>query len=123
MAVVAAQWGVLSRRSGQDDIVIGCPVANRNRAEVQSLIGCFVNELPLRMDTSGGPSYRDLLRQAREVCLGAYANQDVPFEKIVEAVNPERDAMSHAPLVRHQLGRSEERRVGEECRSRWSPYH
>ncbi len=104
MALVAAQSVVLSRRSGQDDIVIGCPVANRNRAEVQSLIGCFVNELPLRMDTSGGPSYRDLLRQAREVCLGAYANQDVPFEKIVEAVNPERDAMSHAPLVRHQLG-------------------
>jgi non-ribosomal peptide synthetase component F/SAM-dependent methyltransferase len=104
MLLVAAQSIVLSRWSGQDAAIVGCPVANRNRAEVESLIGCFVNELPLRVDLSGRPTFREVLRRAREACLGAYENQDVPFEKIVEAVNPERDAISHAPLVRHQLG-------------------
>lgn len=104
MALVAAYAVVLARWSGQDDIVIGCPVAGRTRGEVEPLIGCFLNELPIRLNVSGEPTYRDLLRQAREVCLGAYDRQDVPFEKVVEEVNPERDAMSHAPLVRHQLG-------------------
>jgi len=104
MVLVAAQSVVLSRWSGQDAAIIGCPVANRNRAEVESLIGCFVNELPLHVDLTGRPTFRETLRRARETCLGAYDNQDVPFEKIVEAVNPERDAISHAPLVRHQLG-------------------
>ncbi|WP_344456188.1 condensation domain-containing protein, partial [Actinocorallia aurantiaca] len=104
MALVAAYSVVLARWSGQEDIIIGCPIAGRTRDEVAPLIGCFLNELPLRLDLRGDPTYRDLLRQARDVCLDAYDHQDVPFEKIVEEVNPERDAMSHAPLVRHQLG-------------------
>ena len=104
MALVAAQSVVLSRWSGQDDVVVGCPVANRGRAEVQDLVGCFINEVPLRVDTSGNPTFRQLLRQVREVALGAYDNQEAPFERVVEAVNPERDAIAHAPLVRHQLG-------------------
>ncbi|MEW2399418.1 condensation domain-containing protein [Streptomyces sp. NPDC046862] len=104
MALVAAYSVVLARWSGQDDIIIGCPIAGRTRGEIAPLIGCFLNELPLRMDLSGEPTYRELLRQARDVCLGAYDHQDVPFEKMVEEVNPERDSMSHAPLVRHQLG-------------------
>jgi non-ribosomal peptide synthetase component F len=106
---------VLSRWSGQRDVVVGCPVAGRTRAEVAPLIGCFINELPLRLDLSGEPTYRDLLRQAREVCLGAYANQDVPFEKVVEEVNPERDAMSHAPLVRHHWACTTSRSGGWSC--------
>ncbi|MGH3167929.1 MAG: condensation domain-containing protein, partial [Trebonia sp.] len=104
MALLAAYSIVLARWSGQDDIVIGCPIAGRTTSEVEPLIGCFLNELPIRLNLSGEPTYRDLLRQARKVSLEAYAHQYVPFEKIVEEVNPERDAMSHAPLVRHQLG-------------------
>ncbi|MEO5873615.1 MAG: condensation domain-containing protein, partial [Streptosporangiaceae bacterium] len=104
MALVAAYSVVLARWSGQDDIIIGCPIAGRTRGEIAPLIGCFLNELPLRLNLKGDPTYRELLGQARDVCLGAYDHQDVPFEKIVEEVNPERDAMSHAPLVRHQLG-------------------
>lgn len=104
MVLVAAYALVLGRWSDQDAAIVGCPVANRNRAEIEALIGCFVNELPLRVELSGRPSFRQLVRRAREACLGAYAAQDVPFERIVEAVNPERDAVSHSPLVRHQLG-------------------
>ncbi|OWA19266.1 hypothetical protein B9W68_01895 [Streptomyces sp. CS227] len=104
MALIAAQSVVLSRWSGQDDIVIGGAVAGRRHAELENLAGCFVNELVMRMDTSGSPSYRELLRQAKEVCLGAYDHQDVPFERIVEVVAPERDALARVPLVRHQLG-------------------
>ena len=104
MVLVAAQSIVLSRWSGQDDVIVGCPVANRKRAELEHLIGCFINEVPLRVDTSGNPTFRELLRQVRETALGAYDNQEAPFERMVEAVNPERDAIAHAPLVRHQLG-------------------
>ncbi|MEU3554844.1 non-ribosomal peptide synthetase [Streptomyces fragilis] len=104
MALIAAQSVVLSRWSGQDDIVIGGAVAGRRHAELEDLAGCFVNELVMRMDTSGSPTYRALLRQAKEVCLGAYDHQDVPFERIVEVVAPERDALARVPLVRHQLG-------------------
>ncbi|MFI1445272.1 condensation domain-containing protein [Streptomyces fructofermentans] len=104
MALLAAQSVVLSRWSGQDDIVIGSAVAGRRRAELEHLAGCFVNELALRMDTTGSQTYRDLLRQAREVCLGAYEHQDVPFERIVEVITPERDNRARVPLVRHQMG-------------------
>lgn len=104
MALIAAQSVVLSRWSGQDDIVIGCAVAGRRHAELEGLVGCFVNEVAMRMDTSGAPTYRDLVRQARDVCLGAYDHQDVPFERIIEAVVPERDPLARVPLVRHQLG-------------------
>ncbi|MDT0482747.1 condensation domain-containing protein [Streptomyces doebereineriae] len=104
MALIAAQSVVLSRWSGQHDIVIGCAVAGRRHAELEHLAGCFVNEVAMRMNTSGAPTYRDLVRQARDVCLGAYDHQDVPFERIVEVVGPERDTLARVPLVRHQLG-------------------
>ncbi|AEW99320.1 condensation domain-containing protein [Streptantibioticus cattleyicolor] len=104
MVLLAAYALVLARRSGQDDLVIGAPVANRGRSETEGIVGCFVNTLPLRMDVSGDPAFREVLRQAREVCLGGYAHQEVPFEKIVEEVNPERDASGRTPLIRHMLG-------------------
>ncbi|MCF1596902.1 non-ribosomal peptide synthetase [Streptomyces muensis] len=104
MALLAAQSLVLSRWSGQDDIIIGSAVAGRRRAELENLAGCFVNELVLRMRTTGSPTYRELLRQAREVCLKAYDHQDVPFERIIEVITPERDTRAKVPLVRHQMG-------------------
>jgi non-ribosomal peptide synthetase component F/SAM-dependent methyltransferase/acyl carrier protein len=104
MVLLAATAVVFSRWSGQQDVVVGTPIANRNRLDLEDLIGCFVNTLPLRLDTSGNPSFRSLLRQAREVCLGAYAHQDTPFERIVESVNPVRGIGGETPLVRHMLG-------------------
>ncbi|MFI3156897.1 MAG: amino acid adenylation domain-containing protein, partial [Methylococcaceae bacterium] len=97
MTLAAAFQLLLHRYSGQDDIVIGTPVAGRSRLELEGLIGFFVNTLVLRADLSGNPSFRELLAQVREVTLGAYAHQDMPFEKLVEALNPQRDR-SRNPL-------------------------
>jgi len=97
MTLLAAFQVLLHRYSGQDDIAIGTPTAGRNRLELEGLIGFFVNTLVLRSDLSGNPSFRELLAQVREVALGAYANQDMPFEKLVEALNPQRD-LSRNPL-------------------------
>lgn len=97
MVLLAALSVLLSRYSGQHDIAIGTPVANRIRTELETLIGLFVNTLVLRLDTSSSDSFRSLVRQAREVCLGAYAHQDVPFEKLVDELQPER-SLSHTPL-------------------------
>jgi non-ribosomal peptide synthetase component F/SAM-dependent methyltransferase len=104
MVLVAAFAVVASRWSGQEDVVVGAPVANRNRPEIENLIGCFVNTLPLRLTVPAGVTFRQLLASVRQVCLDGYANQDVPFDKIVEAVNPERAASAATPLVRHMLG-------------------
>src|SRR5439155_3593258 len=87
-----------SRYSGQEDVVIASPVANRNRVELESVIGFLVNTLALRVDLEGEPSFGELVRRVREVALGAFANQDLPFEKLVEELNPERH-LSHAPLA------------------------
>src|SRR5205085_8571453 len=89
MTLLAAFQTLLYRYTGQDDISVGTPVANRNRAETEDLIGFFVNTLVLRTDLSGRPSFRDLLRRVKEVALGAYAHQDVPFERLVEELRPE----------------------------------
>ena len=97
MLLLAAFQTLLHRYSGQDDIVVGSPVANRNRSEVEGLIGYFVNMLALRTDLSGDPSFRDLLRRVREVALAAYEHQDLPFEMVVEALQPPRDP-SRTPL-------------------------
>jgi amino acid adenylation domain-containing protein/non-ribosomal peptide synthase protein (TIGR01720 family) len=97
MLLLAAFQTLLHRYTHSDDVSVGTPIANRNRAEIEGLIGFFVNTLVLRTDLSGEPSFREVLRRVREVSLGAYAHQDVPFEMIVEALQPKRD-LSHSPL-------------------------
>jgi amino acid adenylation domain-containing protein len=102
MTLLAAFQVWLHRYTSQDDIVVGTPIANRNRAEIERVIGFFVNTLALRSDLSGNPSFRELLSRVREVALGAYAHQDLPFEKLVEELQPERD-LSHTPLFQVML--------------------
>ncbi len=97
MLLLAAFQVLLLRYSGQKDIVVGTPIANRTRAELEDLIGCFINMLVLRTDLSGNPSFCELLSRVREVALHAYAHQDLPFEQLVEAIQPER-SLSHSPL-------------------------
>jgi amino acid adenylation domain-containing protein len=97
MTLLAAFQVLLCRYSGQEDIVVGSPIANRNRTETEGLIGFFVNTLVLRADVSGKPSLRELLQRVRDVCLGAYTHQDLPFEKLVEELRPDRD-LSRNPL-------------------------
>ncbi|MFP2933517.1 amino acid adenylation domain-containing protein, partial [Pyxidicoccus sp. 3LG] len=97
MVLLTAFQVVLARYSGQDDICVGSPIANRTRAETEGLIGFFVNTLVLRARLEGNPRFRELLAQVRDVTLGAYAHQEVPFEKLVEELQPERD-MSRSPL-------------------------
>ena len=97
MTLLAAFQILLQRYTNQDDIVVGTDVANRNRAEIESLIGFFVNLLVLRTDLSGNPSFWELLKRVREITLGAYAHQDLPFDKLVEVLRPDRQS-SHTPL-------------------------
>ncbi|AFY82811.1 non-ribosomal peptide synthetase [Oscillatoria acuminata] len=97
MTLLAAFQTLLYRYSGQSDIRVGTPIANRNRGEIEGLIGCFVNTLVLRTDLSGTPSFRELMGRVREVALGAYAHQDLPFEQLVEALQPSR-TLSHSPI-------------------------
>jgi amino acid adenylation domain-containing protein/FkbM family methyltransferase len=97
MTLLAAWQTLLYCYSGQEEIVVGTPIANRNRPETEDLIGFFVNTLVLRGDLSGNPSFRELLQRVREQCLEGYAHQDLPFEKLVEELRPER-SLSHSPL-------------------------
>jgi amino acid adenylation domain-containing protein len=97
MTLLAAYQTLLYRYTRQEDIVVGSPIANRNRAEIEDLIGFFVNTLVMRTDLSGNPTFRQLLHQVREVALGAYSNQDLPFDKLVEALQPERE-LGRIPL-------------------------
>ncbi len=104
MVLTAAFAVVASRWSGQSDFVVGTPIANRNEPAIEPMLGCFVNTLPLRLAPNQAAGFGELLAAVRTTCLNGYANQDVPFERIVEAVSPERDARSRTPLVRQMIG-------------------
>jgi hypothetical protein len=97
MGALAVFVTLLYRRSGADDIVIGSPIANRNRVELQPIVGFFSNTIVLRTRLGGNPSFSEVLGRVRETALGAYAHQDMPFEKIVETVAPRRDP-SYNPI-------------------------
>ncbi len=97
MTLLAALGVLFARTSGQRDFAVGTPIAHRLRTELEPLVGCFLSTLALRMDLSGSPTVREWLRRVREQTLAAYANQDVPFERLVEVLQPARD-QSRPPL-------------------------
>jgi acyl carrier protein len=103
MTLLAGFEVLLWRLSGQEDICVGTAIANRTRRETEGLIGFFVNTLVLRVGVNGELSSRELLGRVREVCLGAYGHQEVPFEKLVEELRPER-SLSHTPLFQVAFG-------------------
>ncbi len=103
MLLLAAFQLLLMRYTEQDDVVVGTPVAARRHKEVEDLIGFFVNTLVLRTNLGGDPTFKELLKRVREVCLGAYSHQDVPFEKLVEELQPKRN-LDVPPLVQVALG-------------------
>ncbi|HEY7213852.1 MAG TPA: amino acid adenylation domain-containing protein, partial [Thermoanaerobaculia bacterium] len=102
MTLLAGFQTLLARYSGQTDLVVGTPVAGRTRLEIEGLIGYFVNTLALRGNLAGDPAFSDLLARVRETALGAYAHQDLPFEKLVEELSPER-SLSYSPLYQVML--------------------
>jgi non-ribosomal peptide synthetase component F len=99
MSLLTAFNALLYCYTQQEDIVIGSPIANRNRADIEGLIGLFVNTLVMRLDLSGNPSFRELLHRVRQVALGAYSHQDLPFEKLVGELQLERN-LNQNPLFR-----------------------
>ena len=102
MALLAGFYALLQRYSGQTDLVVGTAIAGRSRPEAEPLIGPFINTLALRTDASGDPTFRTLLGRARETALGAYANQDLPFEKVVDALKLDR-VLNRNPLFQVML--------------------
>jgi hypothetical protein len=103
MTLMAAFQTLLHRLTGQNDVLVGTTIAGRNRAELEKLIGFFVNTLAMRTDLSGAPSFIELMRRVREGALGAYVHQEMPFEKLVEELQPER-GLSGSPLVQVFFG-------------------
>src|SRR5439155_22038333 len=97
MVLFAAYAALLSRRSGQEDFAIGTHVAGRARVETERLIGAFINTLVLRVDLSGAPTFEEIVARVRKTALGAYAHQDLPFAKVVQALAVERN-LSRGPL-------------------------
>jgi len=103
MLLLAAFKTLLYKYTAQEDIIIGTSAENRNRTEIEPLIGFFVNTLPMRTSLSGNPTFRELLKRVKEVALGGYAHQDLPFEKLVEEIRPER-AVRQMPLFNVVFG-------------------
>ncbi|MEA5476035.1 amino acid adenylation domain-containing protein [Pseudanabaena galeata UHCC 0370] len=97
MSLLSAFAILLSRYSRQQDVVIGSPIANRNRKELESLIGCFINLLALRIDLTGDPTFTEFIQRVKDISLGAYAHQELPFEKLVEKLCPNR-SFSYSPI-------------------------
>jgi amino acid adenylation domain-containing protein len=97
MALLALWKLLLLRHTGQEDLIVGTPVANRSRAEVEGVVGFVANTLVLRTSLEGNPSWREVVRRVRDTCAGAFRYQDMPFQKIVEAINPPRD-LSRTPI-------------------------
>ncbi|MEW5930922.1 MAG: amino acid adenylation domain-containing protein, partial [Gemmatimonadota bacterium] len=118
MTLLAGFQALMSRYAGQEDVVVGTPIAGRNRRETEGLIGFFVNSLPLRADLSGDPSWTELLGRVRETALGAYEHQELPFERLVEELEVDR-SLAHTPVFQvmftlHRPGGTDEpSRVGE----------
>ena len=102
MALLAAFQSVLHRYTGQDDILVGVPVANRLRPEVEDLIGCFINTLVMRGDLSGDPTFRQLVARTRQIAIDAQTHQDLPFEVMVDALKVRRSA-TQSPLFQAML--------------------
>jgi amino acid adenylation domain-containing protein len=102
MTLLTGFQSLLSRYSGQDEVVVGTPIAGRTRRETEELIGLFVNTLVLRGDLRGDPTVREMLQRVRQVTLGAYENQDIPFQRLVEELQPPRD-LSRSPLFQVML--------------------
>nr|MDJ0510840.1 amino acid adenylation domain-containing protein [Crocosphaera sp.] len=114
MLLLAVFQVLLCRYTGQEDVIVGTPIAGRKYQEFESLIGMFVNTLVIRTDLSNNPSFRELLKRVKQICLEAYSNQDVPFERLVEVLNPQRNliytplfqvmfVLQNAPLEEQQL--------------------
>lgn len=97
MALLAAFKVLLFRYTGQEDVIVGSPISNRPQTETESIIGFFLNNLALRTDLAGDPSFREALARVRKTALEAYAHQDVPIEKLIEVLKPERD-LSRTPI-------------------------
>jgi amino acid adenylation domain-containing protein len=122
MTLLGAYQTLLHRYSGQAEILVGTPIAGRTRAELEGLIGFFVNTLALKGDFRGGPSFREVMMRVRETALAAYAHQDVPFERVVEELQPER-SLSYSPIfqvmfVYQNTPESEARLEGIELRQK-----
>jgi non-ribosomal peptide synthetase component F len=109
MTLCAAFGVVLGWASGEEDLVVGTDVANRNRVETEGLLGFFVNQLPLRIQLAGDPTFVEILRRVRETALGAYDHQDLPFDQLVDALRTERNA-SASPIFQVKLNLRSERR-------------
>src|SRR5271165_2643450 len=103
MTLLAGFQLLLSRYSGQEDIVVGTSVAGRDHAEIELLIGFFINTLAMRTDLSGDPTFRELLARVKKVALDGYAHQEIPFEKLVEELQPER-SLSYNPIFQVLFG-------------------
>ncbi|MCP4173315.1 MAG: non-ribosomal peptide synthetase, partial [Fuerstiella sp.] len=102
MLTFAGFVALLHKYSGEDDIVIGTPISGRQQTELENLVGFFLNTLALRVDASNDPSFAELLERTKQTALQSYAHQDLPFEKLVEELQPERD-MSHTPVFQHMF--------------------